>query len=99
MGKGGEGLQRSQFDSMIFRKVASFDWKVDIAKQEHETMIDRLFVAAVLEGFEGTLGEVMDRVEDEELKIRIEVLESRAIAFRVSIEKPDEAHDPHELDD
>jgi hypothetical protein len=48
--------------------------------------LDRGFVAAVLEGIEGTLGEVIDRVEISELRASLDVLQSRVVALRVSIE-------------
>ena len=50
--------------------------------------LDAGFVAAVLEGIEGTLGEVMERVDNFELKASLEVLQSRVTALRVSIEPP-----------
>ena len=62
-------------------------------------MLDSAFVAAVLEGIEGTLDEVVDRVEDQELVVRLEVLQSQVAALRISIEKPSEAHSRCELHD
>jgi hypothetical protein len=62
-------------------------------------MIDPFFVAAVLEGVEGTLDEVAGRVEDRELVIRLEVLQSQVAALRISIEQPNEAQNPCELHD
>ena len=44
------------------------------------------FVAAVLEGIEGTLEEVIERVETSELRASLDVLQSRVTALRVSIE-------------
>ena len=44
------------------------------------------FVAAVLEGIEGTLGELIDRVDVSELRASLDVLQSRVTALRVSIE-------------
>lgn len=44
------------------------------------------FVAAVLEGIEGTLGELIDRVEISELQASLDVLQSRVTALRMSIE-------------
>jgi hypothetical protein len=52
-------------------------------------MLHPLFVAAVLEGFEGTLDEVLDRVEDGELKARLDALQIHVAALRLSIEKAD----------
>jgi len=46
------------------------------------------FVAAVLEGIEGTLGELIDRVDVSELRASLDVLQSRVSALRVSIEPP-----------
>ena len=43
------------------------------------------FVAAVLEGIEGTLEEVIERVEISELRASLDVLQSRVTALRVSI--------------
>ncbi len=62
-------------------------------------MLSPPFVAAVLEGFEGTLDEVLDRVEDGELKVRLDVLQSHVTAVRLSIEKADGSHDPNEVQD
>ena len=50
--------------------------------------LDTGFVAAVLEGIEGTLGELIERVETSELQASLDVLQSRVIALRVSIEPP-----------
>jgi hypothetical protein len=44
------------------------------------------FVAAVLEGIEETLEEVIERVEISELRASLDVLQSRVTALRVSIE-------------
>jgi hypothetical protein len=51
-------------------------------------VLDAGFVAAVLEGIEGTLDEVMERVDNSELKASLAVLQSRVTALRVSIEPP-----------
>lgn len=48
--------------------------------------LDAGFVAAVLEGIEGTLEEVIERVETSELRASLDVLQSRVTALRVSIE-------------
>jgi hypothetical protein len=50
--------------------------------------LDTGFVAAVLDGFEATLGELIDRVETSELQSSLYVLRSRVTALRVSIEPP-----------
>ena len=50
--------------------------------------LDTGFVAAVLEGIEGTLGELIERVEISELRASLDVLQSRVTALRVSIEPP-----------
>ena len=50
--------------------------------------LDAGLVAAVLEGIEGTLGEVIERVDNSELKASLDVLQSRVTALRVSIEPP-----------
>ena len=50
--------------------------------------LDAGFVAAVLEGIEGTLGELIERVETSELQASLDVLQSRVTALRVSIEPP-----------
>ena len=47
------------------------------------------FVAAVLEGFEGTLDEVVGRVASPELSTDLAVLQTRIKALRVSIEPPE----------
>lgn len=51
-------------------------------------MLDTGFVAAVLEGIEATLGELIERVETSELQSSLDVLQSRVTALRVSIEPP-----------
>ena len=55
--------------------------------------LDTGFVAAVLEGIEGTLGELIERVDTSELQASLDVLQSRVTALRVSIEPP-----PHEAE-
>ena len=52
-------------------------------------MLDTGFVAAVLEGFEGTLDEVVGRVASPELRADLAVLQTRINALRVSIEPPE----------
>ena len=54
--------------------------------------LDAGFVVAVLEGIEGTLDEVIERVDNTELKASLEVLNTRVTALRVSIEPP--VHEP-----
>ena len=46
------------------------------------------FVASVLEGFEGTLDEMIGRVANSELNSQLDALHSRAAAIRISIEEP-----------
>ena len=58
--------------------------------------LDAGFVAAVLEGIEGTLDEVIERVDIAELRASLDVLQSRVTALHVSIE-PDET-DGHNRD-
>ena len=48
--------------------------------------LDTGFVAAVLEGIEGTLGELIERMDTSELQASLDVLQSRVTALRVSIE-------------
>ncbi len=50
--------------------------------------LDIGFVAAVLEGIEGTLDEVIGRIDSAELRASLDVLQSRVTALRVSIEPP-----------
>ena len=52
--------------------------------------LDTGFVAAVLEGIEATLGELIERFETSELQSSLDVLQSRVTALRVSIEPPAE---------
>jgi hypothetical protein len=47
-----------------------------------------LFVADVLEGFEGTLGEMVGRVENQELHTQPDELRSQMAALRIRIEEP-----------
>ncbi len=58
--------------------------------------LDTGFVAAVLEGIEGTLAELIERVETSELQASLDVLQSRVTALRVSIEPP--ARGPVEIE-
>lgn len=51
-------------------------------------MLDTLFVAAVLEGFEGTLDEVVGRVESPDLNAQLDALRSQVAALRICIEEP-----------
>ena len=46
-----------------------------------------LFVAGVLEGFEGTLGEMVGRVENQELNTQLDALRSQVAALRIRIEE------------
>jgi hypothetical protein len=55
--------------------------------------LDIGFVAAVLEGIEGTLEEVIERVEISELRASLDVLQSRVRALRVSIEPREDRAD------
>ena len=50
-------------------------------------MLHAVFVASVLEGFEGTLDEMIGRVANPELNSQLDVLRSRAAAIRISIEE------------
>jgi hypothetical protein len=52
------------------------------------TMLNPLFVAGVLEGFEGTLDEVVGRVEDPALNTRLDKLRRQIAALRNRIESP-----------
>jgi len=47
-----------------------------------------LFVAGVLEGFEGTLGEMVGRVEDQDLNAQLDALRGQVEALRLCIEEP-----------
>ena len=51
-------------------------------------MLDPLFVAAVLEGFEGTLDEVVGRVENPEVNAQLDPLRGQVAALRICIEEP-----------
>jgi len=59
-------------------------------------VLDTGFVAAVLEGVEATLGELIERVKTSELQSNLDVLQSRVTALRVSIEPP--AQEPGALE-
>ena len=50
--------------------------------------LDKGFVAAVLEGIEGTLEEVIKRADNSELKASLDALQTTVTALRVSIEPP-----------
>lgn len=56
--------------------------------------LDAVFVAGVLEGIEGTLNELIVRVDNAEVQASLDVLQSRVMALRVSIEPP--LRDPEE---
>jgi hypothetical protein len=58
--------------------------------------LDPTFVAAVLEGFEGTLDELIERVEEPELKVRLDLLQGQVTALRTSIEAPAEVPEAEE---
>jgi hypothetical protein len=58
--------------------------------------LDTGFVGAVLEGIEGTLGELIERVENSELSASLDVLQCRVTALRVSIEP---AREPESIDE
>ena len=47
-----------------------------------------LFIAGVLEGFEGTLGEMVGRVENQELNTQLDALRGQVAALRICIEEP-----------
>jgi outer membrane murein-binding lipoprotein Lpp len=49
-------------------------------------MLHPLFVAGVLEGFEGTLDEVVGRVENSELNAQVDALRSQVAALRMRFE-------------
>jgi hypothetical protein len=51
-------------------------------------MLDSLFVAAVLEGLEGTLDEVVGRVENPEVNAQLDALRGQVAALRNCIEEP-----------
>ena len=51
-------------------------------------MLPPVFVAGVLEGFEGTLGEMVGRVENQELNAQLDALRSKVAAIRIRIEEP-----------
>jgi hypothetical protein len=51
-------------------------------------MLHPVFVASILEGFEGTLDEMIGRVANPELNSQLDALHSRAAAIRISIEEP-----------
>ena len=53
--------------------------------------LDTGFIATVLEGIEGTLGELIERVDTPELRASLDVLQSRVTALRVSIDPPAKA--------
>ena len=52
-------------------------------------LLDRGFVAAVLQGFEGTLDEVVERIASPKLRADLALLQTRINALRVSIEPPE----------
>ena len=57
-------------------------------KARPSMMLPPAFVAGVLEGFEGTLDEMIGRVASPELNSQLDALRSRAAAIRTSIGEP-----------
>jgi hypothetical protein len=51
-------------------------------------MLHPIFVADVLEGFEGTLDEVIERVENPELNAQLNALRSHVETLRICIKEP-----------
>jgi hypothetical protein len=51
-------------------------------------MLHPLFIAGVLEGLEGTLDEIVGRVEEPELNTRLDTLRRQVAAVRIYIEAP-----------
>ena len=51
-------------------------------------MLHPVFVAGVLEGFEGTLDEVIGRVENPELNAQLDALRGQVAALRICAEEP-----------
>ncbi len=51
-------------------------------------MLHPLFVGDVLEGFEGTLDEVIGRVENPALNAQLDALRSQVAKLRIRIEEP-----------
>jgi hypothetical protein len=52
------------------------------------------FVAAILEGFEGTLDDVIERVASRGLKADLEILQARICSLRLTIEPPGPDEEP-----
>ena len=50
-------------------------------------MLHPVFVASALEGFEGTLDEMIGRVASPELNSQLDALRGQAAAIRISIDK------------
>ena len=50
--------------------------------------LDAEFVAGVLEGIEGTLDEVIERLDNSELRASLDAVQTTVTALRVSIEPP-----------
>ena len=58
--------------------------------------LDAGFVAGVLGGIEGTLDEVIERLDNSELKASLDALQTTVTALRVSIEPPTHGPDGNE---
>lgn len=58
--------------------------------------LDSTFVASVLEGFEGTLEELIARIDGSELKPRLNLLQSQVIEMRCFIEKLVDTREPED---
>jgi hypothetical protein len=69
----------------------------NLERKENPMALDTGFVAAVLEGVESTLGELIERVETSQLQANLDVLLSRVTALRVSIEPP--AQEPEGIEE
>ena len=57
-------------------------------------MLHPLFVAGVLEGFEGTLDEMVGRVADQDLNTQLDALRGQLTALRIYIEEPLRQEEP-----
>ena len=58
--------------------------------------LDAGFVAGVLEGIEGTLDEVIERLDNSELRASLDALQTTVTALRVSIEPPTDGPEGNE---
>jgi hypothetical protein len=83
------GFSRYLFQAELLNPGGDQKMQLNRHQKQARTMLDARFVAAVLEGFEGTLDEVLGRVASPDLDHDLAVLQAQINALRVSREPPE----------